>query len=76
MNLDLENDSEFRMILNHTWENGSLTMKAQYCDNNGTYEVDTPFKKLRDDEPLACAKYIREYIVEKRRGDQPLKINM
>ena len=48
-------------------------MKAQYLDDSqGTFEIDTPFKKLKMDEPLACAKYIREYIPESRRGDRPL----
>ena len=36
------------------------------------FEIDTPFKKLKMDELLACAKYIREYIPEQRRGDRPL----
>ena len=48
-------------------------MKAQYVDPiNGTFEIDTPFRKLKMDEPLACAKYIREYITEHRRKDRPL----
>ena len=48
-------------------------MKAQYSDTiQGTFEIDTPFKKLKIDEPLPCAKYIRDHITEPRRGDRPL----
>ena len=64
---------KFRKILQHVWNDGTLMMKAQYTDTfNGTFEIDTPFKKLKMDEPLACAKYIREYVPESRRGDRPL----
>ena len=39
-----------------------LVMKAQYTDSkHGTLEIDTPFKELNIDEPLVCAKYIRDY---------------
>ena len=48
-------------------------MKAQYTNTTqGNFEIDTPFKKLKMDEPLACAKYIKEYISEQRRRDRPL----
>ena len=73
INEDLDGNCEFRKILNHAWTDGTLVMKAQYTDaEHGTFEIDTPFKKLKIDEPLACAKYIREYIPEERRGDRPL----
>ena len=63
----------FRKILEHTWNNGTLIMKAQYTDSiHGMFEIDTPSKKLKMDKPLACAKYIREYNTEQRRGDRPL----
>ena len=71
-NQDLDDNFTFRKILDHAFIDGKLTMKAQYTDSTrGTYEIDTPFMKLKSDEPLACAKYIREYIPEKRRGDRP-----
>ena len=71
-NQDLDDNFTFRKILDHAFIDGKLTMKAQYTDSTrGTYEIDTPFMKLKDDEPLACAKFIREYIPEKRRGDRP-----
>ena len=72
-NHNLDGDCTFRKILNHSWNEGTLIMKAQYTDtNHGNFEIDTPFKKLKMDEPLACAKYIKEYIPEQRRGDRPL----
>ena len=73
INNDLDGNCTFRKILEHTWTDGTLIMKVQYTDSaHGTFEIDTPFKKLKMDEPLACAKYIREYIAEQRRGDRPL----
>ena len=48
-------------------------MKVQYTDSiQGKFEIDIPFTKIKSDEPLACAKYIREYVSEQRRGDRPL----
>ena len=59
-NQDLDDNFTFRKILDHAFIDGKLTMKAQYTDSTrGTYEIDTPFMKLKLDEPLACAKYIR-----------------
>ena len=73
VNPNLEGECEFRSILQHAWIDGVLTLKAQYTDpTHGMIEIDTPFKKLKMDEPLACAKYIKEYIPESRRGDRPL----
>ena len=73
MHTDVDSDCQFRKIVNHGWTNGTLIMKAQYSDSiQGTFEIDTPFKKLKIDEPLPCAKYIRDYITEPRRGDRPL----
>ena len=73
MHTDVDSDCQFRKIVNHGWTNGTLIMKAQYSDTiQGTFEIDTPFKKLKIDEPLSCAKYIRDHIIEPRRGDRPL----
>jgi len=65
----------FRKILNHVCHDGILVMKARYCDQAGRmFEIDIPFFKLRHDEAVPCAKYIREYIVETRRGYCPLNV--
>ena len=72
-NPNIEGDLSFRKILEHTWINGVLFMKVQYTDTvQGTMEIDTPFAKLKKDEPIPCAKYIKEYIAESRRSDRPL----
>ena len=73
MNPETDSGCEFRKTLDHGWKDGTLVMKAQYTDDTqGTFEIDTPFKKLKLDEPLACAKCIREYTAETRRGDRPM----
>ena len=73
LNPNLQGDLVFRNIVNHTWKDGVLILTAQYTDPvEGNIQIDTPFKKLKIDEPLGCAKYIKEYIPEQRRGDRPL----
>ena len=63
----------FRKIIDHCWENGMLILKAQYYDDlGGLYTIDSPLILLRKDEPIPCAKYIKAYILEERRGDRPL----
>ena len=65
INPDIDSNCAFRKILDHCWKDGTLIMKTQYSDEiQGMFEIDTPFKKLKQDEPFACAKYIREYIAE------------
>ena len=70
---NLQGDTEFRKIVAHFWKDGILFLKAQYIDTiQGSHFINTPFAKLRRDEPVPCAKYIREYVVESRRGNRPL----
>ena len=38
----------------------------------GNFEMDTPLKKLKRDEPPACAKHIRKCTAENRQGHRPL----
>ena len=48
-------------------------MKAQHTDKiQGVFEIDTPFKKLKQDETFAYAKCIRGYIAGSQRGDRPM----
>ena len=73
MNPDTDSKCEFRKILDHCWKDGTLFLKAQHTDDiQGTFEIDTPFKKLKLDEPLACAKFIRECMPETGRGERPM----
>lgn len=69
---DLDDDMEFKKILNHSWEADGLMMKVQYRDSSNKIAIDVPFKILKKDQPLACAKYIKNYILEERRGERPL----
>eukprot|EP00537_Pseudo-nitzschia_pungens_P005921 CAMPEP_0172358336 /NCGR_PEP_ID=MMETSP1060-20121228/2659_1 /TAXON_ID=37318 /ORGANISM="Pseudo-nitzschia pungens, Strain cf. cingulata" /LENGTH=1040 /DNA_ID=CAMNT_0013079501 /DNA_START=152 /DNA_END=3275 /DNA_ORIENTATION=- len=64
----------FRRILDHIWKDGVWYFKAQFLDKaqSTLEEFDMPFLKLREEEPASCAKYIREYISEHRRGERPL----
>jgi hypothetical protein len=70
-NPNIDGDMTFRNIVNHTWNDGTLILKAQYVDSiQGNVVIDAPFKRLKVDEPVACAKYIKEWIAEKRHGDR------
>ena len=72
-NPNLEGDCTFRKILNHSWNDGILMLKAQHVDPmKGNFEMDMPLKKLKKDEPLACAKHIHKCTAENRRGHRPL----
>jgi len=69
----------FRIILGHSFkEGGILHFESQHVDSiRGEYCVVSPFSELKQDQPIACAKYIREYIAESRRrnsrfGKRPL----
>ena len=56
----LQGDTEFRKIVAHFWKDGTLFLKAQYIDTiQGSQIINTFFAKLRRDEPIPCAKYIR-----------------
>jgi len=58
-NKNLTGNMNFRKILEHFWDDGLLFFKAQYVDPvHGTTVLATPFPKLKQDEPISCAKYI------------------
>ena len=70
-NHNLQSEMTFRKIVDHFWRDGMFMTKAQYEDTiQGSLVISTPFAKLRRDEPFPCAKYIRGYITEARRGDR------
>jgi hypothetical protein len=69
---NLHNTMVLTRILDHFWTNGILVLKTQYIGNDGRkFVLDTPFTQLKEDEPIPCAKYVREYIAEERRGNRP-----
>ena len=67
----VENDSDYRFdrIVDYRFEHGVLLLKANYvCDDNQIHTLEVPFSILKKDVPLELAKYIREHVVEMRRG--------
>jgi hypothetical protein len=69
----LDGELLFHKILDHTWSDGILIFTAQYYSDDGRpHTIQTPLSTLKVEEPVACAKYIREYIPETRRGERPL----
>ena len=71
-NFNITTEMEFRKILDHFWKNGFLYYKAQYTDSvQGMTVINTPLPRLKQDEPVYVAKYIKKYIVEPRRGNRP-----
>ena len=54
---NISNDITFHKILDHGTKDGILILKARYYDTAGKpYIIDTPFAKLKTDEPIRCAK--------------------
>eukprot|EP00957_Ditylum_brightwellii_P168717 12841856-Ditylum_brightwellii.AAC.1 len=64
-----KDDAEFEKILDHRFQKGALILKVQYyitvLAEDNIEEV--PFTIIKKDEPLALARYIKEYVVEKSR---------
>lgn len=68
--IELENDEdyEFEKIVDHSFQDGVLVLKARYQGHiTGENIVEIPFSILKKDVPLECARYIRNYVVENRR---------
>jgi hypothetical protein len=66
----VEDDSayEFEKIVDHKWSDGILILTVRYrgaTDDGHIMEV--PFQVLKNDVPLECAKYIKNYIVDSSR---------
>ena len=60
-NFNITTEMEFRKILEHFWKDGFLYFKAQYTDSiQGMTVLNTPFPRLKQDEPVYVAKYIKE----------------
>ena len=60
-----EEDYEFHRIKSHYWDNGVLTFTVELTSGT-TYTI--PFTLLKTDRPIEVAKYIRNNVVESRRG--------
>lgn len=60
-----EEDYEFSRIINHKWDAGLLIFNVE-LQSGTTYEV--PFNIIKKDRPIEVAKYIKNNVVESRRG--------
>ena len=58
-------DHEFHHIAGHKWDKGSLIFKVELCSGK-SFEV--PFNLFQKDCPMETAKYIRNNVVESKRG--------
>ena len=68
---EIENDVDYRFskIVDHRFEHGIFLLKANYiCDDNQMHTLEVPFTILKKDVPLELAKYIRQSVVEMKRG--------
>ena len=69
--VDMEDDDDynFERIVDHYFEKGSLHIKANYTTSDESIKtLDIPFSVLKRDIPYELAKYIREKVVETKRG--------
>jgi hypothetical protein len=59
---------QFDKIVDHHFSNGKLILKTRYrlLDDEDILEV--PFGILKKDVPLELAKYIKNYVIEEKRG--------
>ena len=64
INDDIE-DFEFHHIEDYKWDNGILVFKV-VLESGKSYEI--PFNVIKKDRPIETAKFIREKVVEGKRG--------
>ena len=67
----VENDVDYRFdhIVDYRFEQGILLLKVNYvCDDNQVHTLEVPFLILKKDVPLELAKYIRQHVIEMKRG--------
>ena len=60
-----EEDYEFDKFIGYRWNNGRLVLKVQ-LDSGKTYDSD--FGEVKRDRPIELARYIRNEVVESKRG--------
>lgn len=66
-----EDDFEFEKIVDHRFQDGVLLLKARYQgQSSGENVMEVPFRLLRKDVPLECAKYIRQHVIDSNRRSQ------
>ena len=60
-----EEDYEFHSIKGHEWVAGVLVLKVELTSG---HNIEVPFPLLKKDRPLELARYIRNNVVEQKRG--------
>ena len=63
---------KFRRILHHKWR--ALTVQYVAVQDDGTktiIEIDRPFETMKGEQPVACANFIKEWVIEQRQGRGP-----
>ena len=63
--IDDVEDFEFHHIRSHKWEDGILVFDVELCSGKN---YDVPFNLIKKDRPIETAKYIRNNVVENKRG--------
>ena len=68
---EMEDDTRYNLdrIVDHEFVNGILHLKTRYLDDDiGEHILTVPFQILKKDVPVELAKYIRDKVVEDKRG--------
>jgi hypothetical protein len=66
---DAEDETyQFDKIVDHHFLNGKLILKTRYRSINDEDILEVPFGILKKDVPLELAKYIKNYVIEEKRG--------
>ena len=60
-----EEDYEFNCIKDHKWTEGSLVLDVELTSGK---IINIPFDLMKKDRPLELARYIRNHVVENKRG--------
>jgi hypothetical protein len=67
----MEDDANYKFdrILDYEFKDGVLILKARYYDDDiGEHDLAVPFPILKRDVPLGLARFIRDKVIEDRRG--------
>lgn len=67
-NVEDEEDMEFDAIVDHSLTASGLTFKIKYLGMTEDEVLTVPFRIIKKDFPLETAKYIRQNVLEERRG--------
>jgi len=68
---EMEDDAHYKFdrILDYEFKDGVLILKARYYDDDiGEHDLAVPFPILKRDVPLELARFIRDKVVEDKRG--------